>query len=180
MVVGVGADLTVGAILGFFEGLTSQASSSKPFVGLFSGFDTDANGVCSERSFSDFSAFALCLKVAASTTSSFCTAGAGRPFRVLFLSAPPGPENSPPLAPLGEVDPLPPSSAFVISSPLKLTFLSFDLAPVRPYFESKYLVTLRISPSFRPSVRKTVGVISGSILSSMESRLKLNAYLSHW
>lgn len=121
----------------------------------------------------------LCLNAFASTTSSFCTAGAGRPFRVLFRSAPLGPEKRPPLVPTGEVVPLPSSSALITSSPAKLTFLSFDLRPVRPYFESKNLVTRITSPSLRPKVRKTDGVMSGSTVSSMESLLKLNAYRSH-
>lgn len=162
-----------------FKGFTSQAASSKPPGDFLSGMRSVAVGAGSERS-STRSPATLCLKVWASTTSSFCTAGAGRPFRVLFLSAPPGPENNPPPLPVGEIETPPSSSLLITSSPPKLTFLGFDFSPVRPYLVSRYFITLRISPSFRPSVRSTGGVISGSTDSSIESRAKLDAYLSHW
>ena len=109
-----------------------------------------------------------------------CTAGAGRPLRVLFLSVPPGPENRPPPVLLGEATPLSPSSSLpIVSLSLKLTLRNLDFAPVRPYLLSRNFITRIMSPSFKPRVRSTAGVMSDNTPSSIESRLKLKAYLSH-
>lgn len=100
----------------------------------------------------------------ASTVSFVWIVGAGRPFRVLFLKAPPGPENNPPA--------LPPSPSW--PSP-ELTLRLF----ARPYLLSRNRITLIISPSRIPSVRSTVASTSGRTLSSMESFWKICAYRSH-
>lgn len=155
-----------------FDGFTSHASSSKPSSSFFSGADTEPVGIGADSEWSvrvSSSAF-LDLNTLGSTTSWVCTAGAGRPLRVLFRSVPPGPEKSPPTVPLGEVVPLSASFAVSIeSSSPKLTFLSFVLALIRLYLLSRYFMTRRMSPSLRPKVLNTVGVISGNTLSSMES-----------
>ena len=147
------------------DGFTSQASSSKPPLVLLSGSGgAEAIGVDTDSAWSSiFFSVPFCLKLSASTTSLLWTAGAGRPLRVLFLKVPPGPENSPPPLLLGESGlSLSPDSPF-----LRLNLLS------------RYFITLRISPSLRPNVRRTSGVISGRLVSSIESLLKLKVYRSH-
>ena len=143
--------------------LTPQASSSNP-LWTFSLGGADVSGVARASGggllVSLFSSNAF-----ASTTSFVWTVGAGRPLRVLFFNVPPGPENKPPAEPLVSSSPL-------VSSPAKLTFLNLDFEPVRLYLMSRYFMTRRMSPSFRPKVRRTSGVISGNTLSSIESRLK--------
>ena len=93
--------------MGVFEGLTSHASSSKPRVSFFGGGGavSDGVGTASDLDFAFSSSFSRCLNVLASTTSLLCTVGAGRPLRVLFLSAPPGPEKRPPPSPSGVCPP---------------------------------------------------------------------------
>lgn len=149
------------------DGLTSQASSSKPLLttSFCAGVGTEANGVATP-SWVGLS-FGSCEKAFGSTTSLVWTAGAGRPFRVLFFKVPPGPEKRPvPDSPSG----------LIISSPPKLTPL---FAPARPYFLSKNLITLMISPSRKPNVRRFVASMSGKTLSSIESLAKACAYRSH-
>lgn len=135
-----------------FVGLTSHASSSKPPVADFdTGAGADAIGVGTDSA----SVFAcgspeFCWENAfGSTVSLVWVAGAGRPLRVLFLRAPPAPENRPP-SPSASSDP----------------FLPFRL-----YFVSRCLMILRISPSRSPRFLKTVASTSGSTLSSMLSLL---------
>lgn len=99
--------------------LTSQALSSKPVSTCFStggcGDDGVSVGLDASTSF--------CSNAFGSTASPAWTVGAGRPLRVLFRNMPPGPEKSPEDPPCS---PLP-----MTSSPPKLTFLNFDLDPVR-------------------------------------------------
>ncbi len=89
---------------GCFEGLISQALSSKPLASFFGGAGAWAKGV-SLRSLAFSSVASFSFNILASTTSSLCTAGAGRPLRVLFLRAPPGPEKRPPPALSGDIAP---------------------------------------------------------------------------
>lgn len=162
-----------------FDGFTSQmASSSNPRLSLFGGAGAEAKGVETDfnLAFVSSSCDFPCFRASASTTSLLWIAGAGRPFRVLFRRAPPGPENKPPVV-FGDV-----ATSWSPSTPSpspKLTFRSLDDAPVRENLLSRYFITRRISPSFKPKVLKTAGVMSGRTVSSIESRLKLNAYLSH-
>ena len=160
-------------LTGCFEGLTSQASSSKLAVVLFflGGGGAAAKGVNAESD-GDAIFFSLLFgfKLSASTTSLLWIGGAGRPFRVLLRRAPPGPEKRPPPS-LGDRGASPSSV-----SPLLLTFRSFDL--LRLNFVSRYFMTRKISPSLRPNVRNTEAFISGNIVSSIKSLWKLNAYRS--
>lgn len=97
------------------------------------------------------------LNASMSTTSFVWTVGAGLPLRVLFRSAPPGPENKPPSAPLAL--PSPPS-------------------PFLPYLLSRNFITRRLSPSFRPNVRSNGGWTSGKISWPISSAAKARAYFS--
>ena len=150
---GVGALCCWGWDWGCFTGLTSQASSSKPPVAedLDTGAGADTMGVGTASAgvlVADSPEF--CWENAfGSTVSLVCVAGAGLPFRVLFLRAPPAPENSPP-SPSASSDP----------------FL-----PLRLYLVSRCRMILRISPSRSPRFLKTVASTSGSTLSSMLSLL---------
>lgn len=152
--------------------MTSHASSSNLTLSFLGGGGADANDVVTDSVGVAFLSLPLCFKLSASTTSLLWTGGAGRPLRVLFLKVPPGPEKRPPPVSLGDSGASPSSS-----STLLLTFRSLDL--FRLNFVSKYFMTRRTSPSLRPSVRRTDAVISGSIVSSIESLWKLKAYLSH-
>ena len=180
LVAGVGAaeGSWLDCCTGFLEGLTSHASSSNPRVSFFGGGGTVSNGVgtASGLGFAFSSPFSLCLNLLASTTSLLCTVGAGRPLRVLFLSAPPGPEKRPPPSPSGAC---PPSSYVRLAATERNVEDQTEDIPVRPNLESKYFITRSISPSLRPSVRNTDGLISPRTFSSIESLLKLKAYLSH-
>ena len=152
----------LGAVAGLgvadcFAGLTVQASFSNPGRSFCGG-----GGPASSSS-----PFSLLLKALSSTTSLLSRAGAGRPFRVLFRKAPPGPENRPP--PISGDPPL--SAAEDVSMRFLLRIMACLL--LRLYFVSRYFVIRRMSPSLRPRVRKTEGVISGRIDSSIESFLKL-------
>ena len=99
--VAAGGEATAGFAAGSgtdcLEGFTFQASSSNPLVSFLGGAGALDKGV-SARSFALSSAGLFWANLVASTTSWLSTAGAGRPLRVLFLNAPPGPENSPPAA----------------------------------------------------------------------------------
>lgn len=159
---------------GCFEGLISQALSSKPLTSFFGGAGAWARGV-SVRSLVFSLRASFDFNILASTTSLLCTGAAGWLLRVLFLRAPPGPEKRPPPALSGDVAP-PVISALAPST--RLSRVNFNL-PVRPNLVSKYFITRNISPSLRPNVRNTGAVISGSTFSSIESFEKLNAYLSH-
>ena len=110
--VGAAAGCWLGCCVGVLEGLTSHASSSKPRVSFFGGGGavSDGIGTASDLGFAFSSPFSFCLNVLASTTSLLCTVGAGRPLRVLFLRAPPGPEKRPPLSPSGACAPSPMST----------------------------------------------------------------------
>ena len=110
--VGATAGCWLDCCVEFLEGLTSHASSSNPRGSFLCGGGAASNGVgtVSGLGFSFSSSFSLCLKVFASTTSLLCTVGAGRPLRVLFLSAPPGPENRPPPSASGACAPSPTSA----------------------------------------------------------------------
>lgn len=110
---GASAGFCAGCCAGCFEGLISQALSSKPLASFFGGAGAWAKGV-SVRSFAFSSRASFDFNILASITSSLCTGAAGRPLRVLFLRAPPGPEKRPPPALSGDVAPsvisaLPPS-----------------------------------------------------------------------
>lgn len=111
---GVGA--AVGSRLdccaGVLEGLTSHASSSKPRVSFLGGGGADSNdfGTPSDPGFAFSSSISLCLNVLASTRSLLCIVGAGRPLRVLFRRAPPGPEKRPPASPSEACPPCPMSA----------------------------------------------------------------------
>jgi hypothetical protein len=96
---------------------------------------------------------------------------------VLLRRTPPGPEKRPP----------------PFSSPSSMTVLFPKLtdrlspAPVRPYLLSRNFVTRKMSPSLRPSVRKSLSVISGRFSSPIWSPLNARAYRSqiwgftpHW
>ena len=101
---GASAGFCDGCCAGCFEGLISQALSSKPLASFSGGAGARAKGV-SIRSLAFSSLASFSFNMLASTTSSLCTAGAGRPLRVLFLRAPPGPEKRPPPTLSGDVAP---------------------------------------------------------------------------
>lgn len=97
----------------------------------------------------------FCSNARGSTVSLLETAGAGLPFR-LFFRAPLDPEKMPPFAP---------SCCW--------------LPPVRLNFSSRCFMTLRISPSFKPSVRSKVGWMSCRFSWPIWSLSKAAVYLSH-
>jgi hypothetical protein len=131
-----------GVDAGCLGGLTSHALSSNPAI-FFSGGGADARGVGVASTGLLTASSVFCSKAFGSTTSLVCTGGAGRPLRVLFLRAPPGPEKRPPSSPFSKLTPF------------------LEDSPVRPYLLSRCFVTRRMSPSFTPSVRNNFSVISG-------------------
>ena len=137
-------------------GFTSHASSSKPDVGCRAGADVSAVS----RAFAGGSLGAgdavFSRKASGSTVSLVCTAGAGLPFLVLFLSAPPGPLNKPPplagsmasgscTAPVGcaAIGGSPPAPPLCLPNRL-----------------SRLFITRKMSPSFSPRVRKSCSFTS--------------------
>lgn len=133
----------------------SHALSSNPVLIRRSGFGGAAGAVVrgvGTASVGVAVPFSLEAKALASTTSFVSTAGAGRPFLVLFLMAPPAPANRPPFA----VSPL-------VAAP------SIGVL-CRPNLLSRCFITRRMSPSLRPSVRSSVGVISCWLSSPISSR----------
>ena len=129
---GAGAGADAGAVgVCVLAGLTSHASSSKPPLASLAGAEVRGVALASAGASLDAGLSILCLKAFSSTTSFVCTAGAGLPLRVLFLSAPPGPENSPP-------------------SPAA----PFSEGPLRSYLLSRYFMTRNMSPSFRGVVER--------------------------
>ena len=171
---GASAGFCDGCCSGCFEGLISHALSSKPLASFFGGAGAWAKGV-SVRSLALSLLASFSFNILASTTSSLCTAGAGRPLRVLFLRAPPSPENRLPPTLSRDVAP----SLISALAPSTIWRRVFFNLPVRPNLVSRYFITRSISPSLRPKVRNTGAVISASTFSSIESFEKLNAYLSH-
>ena len=148
---------------GFLDGFTSQASSSNPRLSLAGGGGAGAESEsCLPLLTSPFS---FGLKAFSSITSLLSTAGAGRPFLVLFLRAPPGPEKRPPLGPSAVAR----SDAMNFGQIVDLKLAGKDSLPDRPYLVSKYFMTRSLSPSLKPSVPRTEGVISGNMFSSIES-----------
>lgn len=149
------------ADVGCFDGFTSHASSSNPLC-TFSLGGAEAKGVALDSGGGDLVLSLGCSKAFASTTSLTTRFDSGLPFRVLFRSVPSAPENkllAEPFAPT--VSPSPFSVA--------LAFLRLEFFASRPYRLSKYFITRKISPSFTPRVRRTSGVISGRLPSSIES-----------